>query len=587
MSRPGSPGPARRFPKAFAYLLCLVPALAVALGQPVWSRVDEAQHADFVAQIAHGSYPIEGRTPIRQATLDLMAATGVFRWNVPGQEPVPVLRDIRGFQTVPPYLTGYARRLWIGRHLWTFSYEAVQPPLYYLAAAPFWLAGERVAGPLGGVYAVRVFSALLLASLGPLTLALAGLVLPGRRAAAWLAVAMVALTPGLVLNGTQVSNDPAAAALGAAALLAALRGRQAGWTLRLAVLTGILLGAAAAAKLTAAGLALPVAAAFLWPAETALHLRLARGAVAAVAAALVVAPWLALNLHLYGHLLPSQAGHDLLGAVFPPRFDLGFLLESARNAFATFWAGEPYREVPLHQLTTYLMAAWLAVAAAGVWRLRHSCPLLGFAVLAGVAEVAWAFGTLSFAGVGGLTPGRYLYPCAAAVCALLAVGFLEVVHWQPARVAAIGLFAAGAAVNVSGFLLGFTGMPQQRPGMPAAGLPSYAVAARADYAGVTVAADRLVADAPQQCIWIHIQAVNGSGGPVDWWPVLYVRGIAGVYGDSSPFPDTLATGQQVAGWVKVPVPPSALAWPVKAQMVDIAANGYRDLGGLTLVLVRT
>src|SRR5437588_1524406 len=132
-----------------AYLVCVIPALLVAAGQPIWSRVDEAQHWDFIAQLAHGAYPVEGRTMIRPETLDLMAETGIYRWNVPGQWPTPTIRSTAGFTTVPPYLKGYSHRLWIVRHIWQFSYEAGQPPLFYLVGLPFWLAGNALAGAQG------------------------------------------------------------------------------------------------------------------------------------------------------------------------------------------------------------------------------------------------------------------------------------------------------------------------------------------------------------------------------------------------------------------------------------------------------
>src|SRR5205823_11016175 len=115
-------------------------------------------------------------------------------------------------------------------------------------------------------------------------------IFPGRRAAAWLAVAMVAILPGLLLNGTQVTNDTLAAVLGAATLLAALTGHRRGWPTRWQVITGLAFGAAMVTKLTTVGLALPLLVAFVWP-----QARLRAGAVTAFAAAIVVAPWLALN----------------------------------------------------------------------------------------------------------------------------------------------------------------------------------------------------------------------------------------------------------------------------------------------------
>src|SRR5947209_7170292 len=141
-----------------AYLVCVIPALLVAAGQPIWSRVDEAQHWDFIAQLAHGNYPVEGRTLIRQETLGLMA------------------------------------------------------------------------------------------------LALARRLFPADRVTGWLSVTMLAILPGVLLNGTQVTNDTLATVLGAATLLAAVTGRREGWPVRWQLLAGALFGAAMLTKLTTIGL---------------------------------------------------------------------------------------------------------------------------------------------------------------------------------------------------------------------------------------------------------------------------------------------------------------------------------------------
>lgn len=565
----------------------------MAAGQPIWSRVDEAQHWDFIAQLARGSYPVEGRTLIRPETLDLMAETGIYRWNVPGQWPSLTITSTAGLTTVPAYLKGYARRLWIVRHIWQFSYEAGQPPLFYLAALPFWLAGNGLAGAQGAVYAVRVFDALLVGCLGLLAFTLARLLFPGRPAVAWLSVAMVAILPGLLLNGTQVTNDTLAAVLGAATLLAALLGHRRGWPLRWQLLTGLAFGAAMATKLTTAGLALPVVVAFLWP-----YARPRAGLVTAGVAAAVFAPWLVLNLHLYGELLPSAATRALIGAIFEPASPAaGYLAGSLRNGFATFWAGEPYREVPLHQLTTYLMAVWCLLAVVGLALLLQRrrepwVPALVLTALACIGELLGTVLTLSVSGVGGWLPGRYLFPALAAAVVIVVGGSFVVLRGALPRAAFFGALTVAAGVNVGGFLLGFTGYPLEQRTGPAAASTFHQVQARASYAGVVVTADRLAADPVHQCLWVHISAHNGTAGPVEWWPVLYVRlpgreSVEGQYGGSSPFPDSFAAGTTVSGWAKVRIPPSELRWPetVTAAMVDIAADGYRHLGDLELQLV--
>jgi 4-amino-4-deoxy-L-arabinose transferase-like glycosyltransferase len=574
-----------------AFVICVIPALLVAAGQPIWSRVDEAQHWDYVAQLAHGTYPVEGRTLIRQDTLDLMAETGIFRWNVPGQQPVPMARSVSALTTVPAYLRGAARQLWIERHIWQFSYEADQPPLFYLAALPFWEVGNALAGSQGAVYAVRAFDALLVGLLGALALALARLLFPTEGATPWLAVVMLAVLPGALLNATQVTNDTLAAVLGAVTLLAAISGRRRGWPWRWQMLTGLAFGAAMLTKLTTVGLALPLAAAFCWP------LRIRRGAVTAAVAGLVLAPWLAWNEHLYGHLLPSAATRALLGQIFQPAaLDAGYLAASLRNAFATFWAGEPYREVPLHQLTTYLMAFWCLLGAVGLALLlrRRAAPrfaALGLTALACAGELVWGVLTLRISGIGGWLPGRYLFPALVAAVVIVVGGSLAVLRAEWARGLLFGAFTFAAAVNVGGFLLGFTGFPVESRTGPAPSATVYAIHSVAAYAGVLVTADRLAADPLNQCLWIHITAHNGGASAAEWWPVLYVTlpgrsAVEGEYGGSTAFPDALGSGVTVNGWAKVPIAPSELRWPepVTAQMVDIAVNGYREVGELELQL---
>ena len=68
----------------------------MALTQPVWSRVDEAQHADFIVQLSHGVYPAADSTILDPETLRLMKSTGVFRFAEPGAYPAPDLTDRPG-----------------------------------------------------------------------------------------------------------------------------------------------------------------------------------------------------------------------------------------------------------------------------------------------------------------------------------------------------------------------------------------------------------------------------------------------------------------------------------------------------------
>jgi len=173
---------------AAAYAIGLVPALAVALGQPVWSRVDEAAHYDVIAQYAAGVYPHDSVTTIRPETLQVMQQTGVYGFVVDNSYQ----RPDAGFQAMPSGLSDAEHVVWIRRHGWQYSYEAFQPPLYYALALPAWKIGDRLGGALGALYGVRIFDALLAALLAPLAMLIALRLWPANPGAGWGAAVLTA-----------------------------------------------------------------------------------------------------------------------------------------------------------------------------------------------------------------------------------------------------------------------------------------------------------------------------------------------------------------------------------------------------------
>ena len=101
----------------------------MALTQPIWSRVDEAQHTDFIIQLSHGVYPVADRTVVDPETIRVMQSTGVFRFESPGSYPVP---DVTDLGPPPAGMSARANATWMSRHLWQLSYESAQTPGYYV-----------------------------------------------------------------------------------------------------------------------------------------------------------------------------------------------------------------------------------------------------------------------------------------------------------------------------------------------------------------------------------------------------------------------------------------------------------------------
>jgi MFS family permease len=582
---------------ALAYLAVAIPALAMAFVQPVWQLTDEAQHTDVLAQYAHGVYPIEGVTTLRPETVAIMVTTGNYRWSPPETVPRPAVVDPAQFGPPPPYLSGSQFKLWVRRHIWWFSYEAMQPPLFYALATPVWAAGYDAGGPFAAVYAVRVLNALLLALLGPLTLATAWLLAPGRRLLALLAVTLTAFLPGLLLNGSQVTNDTLGAVLGAACVLLAARLVRGPWSWRGSLLLGVLFGLTLLAKLTDAGLAIGLAMAWAWPA---LKLRapwrhqLAVGAASAAVALLVMLPWLLLNVFMYGHPVPSPEAAKLLGAGTSGATYT--FAQSLNYAFQTFWTGEHKDSLPYTGVMVAVMLGLGLVAAVGLSRLLRGTAWLRvergvlvvlFAALMG--QTAWALAVPATSGLGGMTPGRYLYPVVAAAMVLFAVGLWSRVRSTGWLVAMAALFVGLSLTNQVAYAFGKTAISHAERNGP----PTYTVVSDVSgsdtYRGVTVTADRVVTDRRAGGVWVHLHVRNESLLSADWSPNPQVKvsnGLSG-YGDypsSAPFPETLPGHSDYWGWIRLGLAPGKVPPGSTLRLIfhDVAANHYRDVSDLTV-----
>src|SRR5256714_295958 len=395
--------------------MALVPALALAIGQPVWSRVDEAAHYDVIAQYAAGVYPRDATTTIRPDTREIMQRSGVYGFGADNEcvKPDP------GLQPMPAGLTPDGKVLCIRRHGWESSYEAFQPPLYYVLALPAWFAGHAIGGALGSLYAVRIFDALLAALLAPLAMMVLLALWPGHQSAAWAAAALTAVFPGVALNLTSVTNDVLVTVLGALGILVAVTGK---WSWRRAAFVGALFGAALLTKTSAIGVAPALVAALLQTRrDGGMRPLLIAGAVAAAC----VVPWLASNVAIYGELITTR--EQLAMAAFPARtVDPGFWSVSTLHAFVTFWTGDPFLSMPGAVALAIVAAFISALSAAGVWRAwRHhrrgmSLRALGIVAAAGAGAPLASVTSPVLAAFN--APRRLAYAGLAAAMALVAAG---------------------------------------------------------------------------------------------------------------------------------------------------------------------
>ena len=562
-------------PKQFgaAYAVALVPALALAIGQPVWSRVDEAAHYDVIAQYAAGVYPRDATTTIRPETLEIMQGSGVYGFVVDNEyvQPDP------GLQPMPSGLSNRAQVLWIRRHGWEFSYEAFQPPLYYVAALPAWFIGHAIGGAVGSLYAVRIFDALLAALLAPLAMMILLALWPGHTGAGWGAAGLTAVMPGVALNLTTVTNDVLVSVLGAACVLVAITGR---WTTRRALLVGALFGAALLTKTSAIGLAPALAIALLQARRD--------GGVRALlvgfgAAAACVVPWLIANVAIYGELITTR--EQLAMAAFPARtIDPSFWSVSTLHAFVTFWTGDPFLSLPGAVALAVLSGFITALALVGLWRAwRHHPPHLSLrdlgvlAAACGGAALASAFSPVLAAFE---APGRLAYAGLAAAMALVAVGLWLQVPSPPLRWGTIGTFAGLAA---GGLLLTLynSALPPPPTGVPAITTQT-ALAQNGAFADLDVSLLACGVDAVGDRLLL-VRFYNTGVEPVEWTQTADLREgndtvATSDFNRSTRFPLAFAPGHSYEGWLFIGRPKHVTS----VRFRELAADQYRTIGDLSI-----
>jgi 4-amino-4-deoxy-L-arabinose transferase-like glycosyltransferase len=585
--------PWRRHPLVIAYGAALVPALAMALAQPVWSRIDEAPNADFIVQLSHGVYPVADTTLLSPETISVLKAEGFFSPLYPsatgdltGPPPDPLDTG-----PIPPGMSAYANAVWMTRHIWELSRESDQTPLYYVLMTPVWLAADHFEGTYAAIYAIRVIGALLIASLAPMAVATARMVAPQRAEVAALAAMFTILLPGLDLNGTRISNDVLATAVGGLFVLLAVRWAGSPWTWRRALLMGLALGAGMLAKLTFAGMFPALALSALWPAAgTSGRGGLARLAASSTVAVACLVPWFVLNLHVYGDITPGARALRLEDGL-PASLTPVFVVADVTTFLITWWSGEPWGTLPLalpFVLFGVLIALMAPVAVTKLLRDQARSRARGRLAVAAAAVVGMMAAALSlpataqFSFVG---HGRFAYPAVTAAAVLLALGLSEVLTKGFIRQSVAAAYAVVVVVMLVVGAANFHARPplEPGPGVPPADAKMVSVSASGQLEGVTISVDRIAFDPGARATWFEVTMTNSSPVEVDW-PVVPVASVGnGVFNveylKSTPLPGDIDAGQSVTGWLFVALDPTQLhvSDHVLLRFQDVAVDNYRTV----------
>lgn len=408
-------------PYAVVALVAAAHTLLYVFAVPPWALEDEEQHVDYVLTLRDEQRPPHLDDYVHQEIVDSAVTTD--RWGSLGLGQVPASTDGR----LDPSQMG----------LEGYSYEAHQPPLYYVALVPLaQLLGDRT---LAIMYGGRLAGVAVAAAGAVAAAALSARWAPDghRRRAAWIGGLACALMPALAEGAARVNNDAACAVLvtvGVVCLLRLVERPDARWGL----LTGAVLAAAILVKASGVvGLGVSVAV---------LGLLAVRGRLAARVAAAVLVPQV---LAVAAWSAVTHARYDVWNsttAVVRQRVRFVPLSWSTLGSDALERAATPYGSWGLGVVLTLL---WLVFVLVGLvlWRDRPGpgrVEMLVVVVAVAAAAVA-GLASLNNDGFINAFSARYLlfaYPILLSAAAAGWAGLRRpVVAWAPLVAASLAAVA--------------------------------------------------------------------------------------------------------------------------------------------------
>jgi len=403
--------------------------LATVLSLPKFTG-DERAHFSYLQSVAE-----QGRLPLLGPSLISPEVEAIYQ----GTYPSPAKID--------PATLGLSGR----------SYEAFQPPLYYLLAAiPFRLAGDNYVVKMRVMRLVGL--GLLLAAALLLWRLTVEVINDPEEAEPYFAFALTALLwPGIVLRTVTISNSGLEFLIGIGLTLVLWRAwqrRSAGWLIGAAALLGFGLLTRLTIIFFIPGL-LICAVAVLRQAQISARTRWLAGAGVIVIPALIMAPWLLSNLDRYGSLTGSRIWRQQQEPSLNPdgiQYALSDipsrLLVITRGLLPEEWWIELLSTLKRWVLTT-LMTALVVFAPLGVLSVRPSerrTQLLALLALPVGVGIIWMSYVLLVINWDFFLP-RYLYPTIPGLMLLAAVSLGRLRRGARALTASAAVITALLAVG--------------------------------------------------------------------------------------------------------------------------------------------
>ena len=424
---------------ALLLLLAFLHGALYALFLPPWGLIDEAQHLHYIQYIAEQqSLPVAGELYLSDEIVASLFATQrwqTFHWTPP-PAPDPQAMGLEGH-----------------------SYEAYQPPLFYLAMTPFYLA--LPSDMLVKVYGLRMVALLLSLVTVWATYRSAALLLPSfPYAPFWAGLVLVAI-PERAFATSRINNDVLLEVLAALFFLLLTRAALSGLTRRRVFILGLLWGLAAWVKMPGALLGVPLLL-LLWHRRQDAHFwRNAAWALVAAPMGLVLA---ARNFALYGDLTGFGA-FDQLHRLAPVDTSLAGLVNTlmslSNHLWLVWWKGSHVGSHALLSLFYGVMAVLVVVAWARLlmkwWQSRGSAQnrVYALALIYSATVLVYAAAVMSsyYEGMVPVVQGRFLLPAIVPFVLLLVWG-LWLTPWRERTLLAMVVLLWGMGlVSIFGNLI--------------------------------------------------------------------------------------------------------------------------------------
>ncbi len=540
------------------FVITFAAAALLSVGEPIWSVFDESMHFDLAVQYASGQYPRALSTHIRPITESIDLHHPVIAADFPPFFQSPTQLNTTGPFLPPPHASQAVLAAWFTRHLWQFSGESFETPLYYVLLSPFIVLFHNSVSPTLLVHLLRLVNALLIAFTAVLGYMTTRLLIPKRSAPAMLSGIFIGILPGFVVDSVPITDHTLlalctmATAYGSIALLTRGVSRKRILLLALAVAT------ASISTLYGVCCLVPALLGLIWARAPSRGMRW-KGAAALLASSILpVVLWAVANKLLLGEFLQPQGYPS--NYLFP-HFPIGSLPRYVLEAIGPLYSGvllgqQQNLAIDIAGIPLLAVPAFIAYHTISSTRRRTSGTApMNIRAIALLGAIAGIYLALTLAAPI-LADRNYGLQARLAIPGIPSLIVLAVYLCTCAVERRTAVILTAASLFSASVILFYT--PSMLPSATSAyigstatlqdSVDSYPISGSTSFGGFAIQTLKLAVDAKGR-LWIELRVTNHESSYVDWSPQPAVQWNTTIRGThSSQCPVDIAADTSCTEW---------------------------------------